>query len=337
MLTQKPTTEPSMKPSDASGARPIERQLVCWFEGDFVPLAEAKVGIMTHAFLYGTACFEGIRGYWNPEQGQLYGLKLLEHYQRLQRSARVLFMELPGTPQEMVELTVELLRRNTIREDAYVRPSVYKSTEAIGVRLHKLEHRFVVFSVPFGDYIDTTAGISAQTVSWRRNSDLSIPARAKIVGAYANSAFAKTEAQLNGHDEAIVLTLDGHASEGSAENLFVVRDGRLITPPVTDDILEGITRAALMELARGELGLETEVRSIDRSELYIADEVFLCGTGAQISPVTRIDHRPVGDGRVGPISGALKDHYFDAVRGRLPAYRHWLTPVYEDPRPDPAG
>jgi branched-chain amino acid aminotransferase len=187
-----------------------------------------------------------------------------------------------------------------------------------------------VFTVPFGDYIDTTSGISAQTVSWRRNSDLSIPARSKIVGAYVNSAFAKTEAQLNGHDEAIVLTLDGHASEGSAENLFMVRDGRLVTPPLTDDILEGITRGALIELATNELGVETVARPIDRSELYVADEVFLCGTGAQISPVTRIDHRPVGDGGVGPITDRLKDLYFDAVRGRLPRYRHWLTPVYDE-------
>jgi branched-chain amino acid aminotransferase len=319
---------------DATGVLPQERRLDCWFQGRFVPLTEAKVGVMTHGFLYGTACFEGIRAYWNAEQGQLYGLKLLEHYQRLARSARVLFMELPGTPEEMVTLTVELLRRNDLREDTYVRPSVYKSTEAIGVRLHRLEHEFVVFCVPFGDYIDTSGGISAQTVSWRRNSDVAIPARAKIVGAYANSAFAKTEAQLNGHDEAIVLTQDGHASEGSAENLFMVRDGVLITPPVTDDILEGITRTALMELARRELGVETVERQIDRSELYIADEVFLCGTGAQISPVTRVDHRPVGSGEVGPIGGGLRELYFDAVRGRLPAYAHWLTPVYETARDD---
>jgi branched-chain amino acid aminotransferase len=332
MLTQKParaTPTKASEPAAATGARPQQRELVCHFEGDFVPLKDARIGVMTHGFLYGTACFEGIRAYWNEEHGQLYGLKVLEHYERLARSARVMFMDLPGTPQELVELTVELLRRNDLREDTYVRPSVYKSTEAIGVRLHKLDHSFLVFCLPFGDYIDTTAGISAQTVSWRRNSDLSIPARSKIVGAYANSAFAKTEAQLNGHDEAIVLTLDGHASEGSAENLFIVRDGELITPPVTDDILEGITRAAMMELALKELGVATRERQIDRSELYIADEVFLCGTGAQISPVTRIDHRPVGGGRVGPISSRLRDLYFDAVRGRLPAYRHWLTPIYE--------
>jgi branched-chain amino acid aminotransferase len=314
--------------SRAAGTLPQGHAIQCYFEGQFVPLAEAKIGVMTHSFLYGTACFEGIRAYWNGDQEQLYGLKLLEHYRRLTKSARVMFMDLPGTPEQLVELTVDLVRRNGFREDTYIRPSVYKSTEAIGVRLHNLEHRFLVFALPFGDYIDTTSGIRAQTVSWRRNSDQSIPARSKIVGAYANSALAKTEAQLNGFDEAIVLTLDGHASEGSAENLFIVREGRLITPSVTDDILEGITRSALIELARNELGLETQERQVDRTELYVADEVFLCGTGAQISPVVEVDHRPIGSGKVGPVGGRLRDLYFDAVRGRLPAYAHWLTPIY---------
>ncbi|HEV8516888.1 MAG TPA: branched-chain amino acid transaminase [Candidatus Limnocylindrales bacterium] len=313
---------------DSSGALPAERALVCWYDGEFVPLAEAKIGVMTHAFLYGTAIFEGIRAYWNEDQDQLFGLFLLEHYRRMAASARVMFMDLPGPPEAMVELTADLLRRNGFREDTYVRPSLFKSTEAIGVRLHNLEHRLIVFCLPFGDYIDTTRGISAMTVSWRRNSDISIPARSKIVGAYVNSAFAKTEAQLNGYDEAIVLTLDGHASEGSAENLFMVRNGKLVTPPVSDDILEGITRTALIELARTELGIDVVERPIDRSELYVAEEVLLCGTGAQVSPVVSIDHRAIGEGRIGPIGARLRDLYFDAVRGRLPAYAHWLTPIY---------
>jgi branched-chain amino acid aminotransferase len=329
MLTGKRAEgRPAPASGDSSGAVPQERELVCWFDGQFVPLAEAKIGVMTHAFLYGTAIFEGIRAYWNEEQGQLYGLFLPEHYRRMAGSARIMFMELPGPPQQMVELTVDLLRRNGFREDTYVRPNLYKSTEAIGVRLHNLEHRFVVFCLPFGDYIDTTRGISAMTVSWRRNSDVSIPARSKIVGAYVNSAFAKTEAQLNGFDEAIVLTLDGHASEGSAENLFMVRNGKIVTPPVSDDILEGITRTALIELARAELAMDVVERPIDRSELYVADEVLLCGTGAQVSPVTSIDHRQIGEGTVGSVGIRLRDLYFDAVRGRLPAYAHWLTPIY---------
>jgi branched-chain amino acid aminotransferase len=322
MLTEKET------PSDASGALPRERLVECYHEGRFMPLRDARIGIMTHGFMYGTACFEGIRAYWNGDQGQLYLLKGLEHYRRLRNSARVLMMDLPASPEALVDLTLELLRRNDFREDAYIRPSVYKSSQAIGVRLHDLEHEFMIVCLPFGDYIDTTNGISTMTTSWRRISDTAIPARSKINGAYVNSAFAKTDAMLNGHEEAIVLTADGHASEGSAENLFMVRDGSLATPPVTDDILEGVTRAAIIQLARVELGLETVVRPIDRTELYVAEEVFLCGTGAQVSPVTRIDHRPVGEGVVGPVTSRIKDIYFDAVRGRLPAYADWVTPVY---------
>ena len=293
-----------------------------------MPLSEARIPVMTHGFLYGTATFEGIRAYYNEEQDQLYGLKVLEHYQRMARSAKILLMKLPMPPEELVALTVDLIRRNGFHQDTYIRPTLYKSTEAIGVRLHNLDQQLLIFAVPFGEYIAIDRGITAQVVSWRRNSDQALPARAKIVGGYANSAFAKTEAVLNGYDEAIVLTTDGHVSEGSAENLFMVRDGKLITPPVTDDILEGITRSGLMQLARQEMGLDTTVRTIDRSELYSADEVFLCGTGAQISPVVDIDHRPVGTGDVGPITRRLAGLYFDAVRGRLPAYMDWLTPIY---------
>ncbi|MGH2407551.1 MAG: aminotransferase class IV, partial [Candidatus Limnocylindrales bacterium] len=251
MLTEKAA------PAEATGVLPQQRQVECYFQGDFVPLREAKIGVMTHAFMYGTACFEGIRAYWNPEQEQLFLLKGLEHFRRLRNSARVMLMDLPRSPERLVELTVELLRRNEFREDTYVRPSVYKSSEAIGVRLHDLSHDFMIVCLPFGDYIDTTSGISTMTTSWRRNPDTAIPARSKIVGSYVNSAFSKTDANLNGHDEAIVLTADGHVSEGSAENLFMVRDGLMVTPPVTDDILEGVTRAGIMDLARREMGLET--------------------------------------------------------------------------------
>jgi branched-chain amino acid aminotransferase len=324
MLTQKQTRSPL----PATGVRPLDDNIVAWFEGDFVPLSEARIPVMTHGFLYGTATFEGIRAYWSEEQEQLYGLKLLQHYRRLWQSARVLLMKPPMPPEGLVELTVELLRRNGFHQDTYVRPTLYKSTEAIGVRLHNLDEKLLIFAVPFGEYIAIDRGITAQVVSWRRNSDQSLPARSKIVGAYVNSAFSKSEAVLNGYDEAIVLTMDGHVSEGSAENLFLVRDGKLITPAATDDILEGITRAGLMQLAREEMGIETIVRTIDRTELYIADEAFLCGTGAQISPVVEIDHRLVGDGEVGPITRRLTKLYFDIVRGRMPAYSDWLTPIY---------
>ena len=225
-------------------------------------------------------------------------------------------MKPPMPPEELVELTVDLLRRNGFRQDTYVRPTLYKSSEVIGVRLHNLDEQLAIFAVPFGEYIAIDRGISAQVVSWRRNSDQALPARAKIVGAYVNSAFSKSEAVLNGYDEAIVLTMDGHVSEGSAENLFMVRDGKLITPSITDDILEGITRAGLMQLAREEMGIETIVRTVDRSELYVADEAFLCGTGAQLSPIVEIDHRQVGNGEVGPITRQLAKLYFDVVRGK---------------------
>jgi branched-chain amino acid aminotransferase len=322
------TEDASRTSSSASESQPGTAGPICYLNGEFLPLADARVNIMTHAFMYGTAVFEGIRAYWNAEQGQLYGLRLAEHFERMADSCRIMFMESPAPVDDLVALTVDLLRRNGFREDAYVRPSVYKSTQAIGVRLHNLEQGFYILAIPFGDYIDTTTGISTHTVSWRRVSDQALPARAKIVGAYVNSAFAKTEAQLVGADEAIVLTSDGHVSEGSAENLFMVRRGALVTPPVSDDILEGITRAGLIEVAERELGLTVVQRHIDRTELYVADELFLCGTGAQVSPVTDVDHHRIGDGRIGPVTARIKDVYFDAVRGRLPAYRHWLTPVY---------
>jgi branched-chain amino acid aminotransferase len=312
----------------ATGSRPADTDIVAFFGGDFVPLAEARIPVMTHGFLYGTATFEGIRAYWNEEQEQLYGLRLREHYERMLQSAKILLMKPRYSAADLVDITVDLLRRNGYRQDTYVRPTMYKSSEVIGVRLHNLDDDITIFAVPFGEYIAIDRGISAQTVSWRRNSDQALPARSKITGAYANSAFSKSEAVLNGYDEAIVLTTDGHVSEGSAENLFIVRDGVLITPAITDDILEGITRAGLIELARNEMGLEPVSRTVDRTELYIADEVFLCGTGAQLSPVVEIDHRPVGDGKVGPITRRLTELYFDVVRGRNDKYSSWVTPIY---------
>ena len=298
-----------------------------FFNGDFVPLREAKVSVLTHAFNYGTGVFEGIRAYWNAEKEQLYGLHLLEHYGRLHRSCKVMRLDLPYKPERLVEITIELLRRSEYREDAYVRPLVYKSSELIGVRLHDLESSFTVFAVPFGTYIDIDRGISCGVSSWRRVDDNAIPARSKITGSYVNAALAKTEAQEAGFDEAIVLTNEGHVSEGSAENLFIVRNGVLITPPVTDNILEGIVRHSIMRIATDQ-NVPVEVRSIDRTELYIADELFLCGTGAQLSPVTSVDHRAVGDGAVGPITQQLSRIYFAAVRGNSDRYTEWLTPIY---------
>ena len=310
----------------ATEARTAE--LWAFFRGQMVPLADARVSVMTHAFNYGTAVFEGIRAYWNADEQQLFVLDLLPHFERLISSARLLMMEIPYTPQQLADHTLELLRRDDLREDVYLRPIVYKSSEVIGVRLHNLDADVVIFGIPFGQYIDTEGGIRAQVSTWRRTDDNAIPARGKITGAYVNGALAKSEAQLNGYDEAIVLTQDGHVSEGSAENLFIVKSGKLITPAVTDNILEGITRRRLMTVARERLEVPTEERSIDRTELYTADEVFLCGTGAQLSPVVEIDRRRIGTGRAGPITRQLHDIYFGAVRGREEAYRDWLTPVY---------
>ena len=298
-----------------------------FFGGEFVPLRDAQVNVMTHAFNYGTGCFEGIRAYWNADEGQLYGLFLREHYERLLRSCKILRIALPYGAAELVDLTVEVLRRCGYKQDAYVRPLAYKADQIIGVRLHDLEDALTIFAVPFGTYIDIEKGLKVGVSSWRRVDDNAVPARAKITGSYVNAALAKTEAQDAGYDEAIVLTHDGSVSEGSAENLFMVRDGVLLTPPPSDNILEGITRSAVLRIAE-DLGIPVMVRSIDRTELYVCDELFLCGTGAQISPATSVDHRAVGTGAVGPLTKRIKDVYYDAVKGKLPRYKSWCTPIY---------
>jgi branched-chain amino acid aminotransferase len=319
VLTKQPSS------ASAPAPRPLD-ELIAYFEGDWVALKDAKVSIMTHAFMYGTATFEGIRAYWNAEQEKLYVLFVREHMARIRSSAKMLLMEDLPSVDDLVSIVLETVRRNGFREDAYVRPSFYKSTRAIGVRLHHLDHELYVIASPFGNYIDIEKGVRVMSSSWRRNADEALPARGKIVGGYVNMAFQKSEAEPNGFDEALVMTPDGHASEGSAANLFVVRDGVILTPPVSDDILEGVTRKAMMTLA-ADLGIPVEVRSIDRSELYVCDEIFLCGTGVQVSPVIEVDHRAVGTGEIGPISRRISERYFAAVRGNLPEYRDWLTEV----------
>ena len=317
------TSAPSPHHAPKAGALD---DLICYFEGEFVPMKDAKVSIMTHAFMYGTATFEGIRAYWNEEEGRLYGLKLREHVERIRQSCRILLMDDIPSVDELTALIIETVRRNAFREDCYIRPSFYKSTRAIGVRLHDLEHELYIIALPFGNYIDTEKGVRLMTSSWRRNADDALPARGKIVGGYVNMAFQKSEAELNGFDEALVLTPDGHASEASAANMFVVRDGVLMTPPVSDDILEGVTRKAILELAEV-FGIPTEFRSIDRSEIYVADEMFLCGTGVQLAPVIELDHRPIAEGAIGPITKQLHEAYYAAVRGRDSRFAHWLTPI----------
>jgi branched-chain amino acid aminotransferase len=299
-----------------------------FFEGRIVPIDEAKVSIMTHAFNYGTGCFEGIRAYWNDAEEQLYVFKLREHYERLLRSCHIILISLPYTVDELCNFTLKLLQKEGFRLDTYIRPLAYKADPGVGVRLHDLQDQFAVFATPFGKYIEKEEGAKAGVSSWRRINDNAVPARAKITGAYINSALIKTDAVMNGFDEAIVLTQEGHVSEGSAENLFIVRGGKLITSPVTEDILEGITRSTLVELADRELGIETIERSIDRTELYVAEEAFFCGTGVQIAAITEIDHRPVGTGKIGPIVKQIRDLYFSIARGKRKEYAHWVTPVY---------
>jgi branched-chain amino acid aminotransferase len=298
-----------------------------YFQRQIVPLSEARISVMTHAFNYGTGCFEGIRGNWNERKGQLYLFRVREHYERLRRSSRLLMMELPYSVDELVDLTVKLVDKSDFHEDIYVRPIVYKSGEIVGVRLHDIPDDFLIYVTPMGDYFGGKKGIHCGTVSWRRVDDLGIPARGKITGIYVNSALAKTEAHLNGYDEGIMLTHDGHVSEGSGENIFVVIAGQLVTPPSSDNILLGITRSTIMQIAREEFGIETVERPIDRSELYTADEVFLTGTAAHVSAVTMVDHRPVGDGDIGPITSKLLDRYFAAARGEVDQYAHWVIPA----------
>jgi branched-chain amino acid aminotransferase len=299
-----------------------------FMNGEFIPAEQGVIPVRTHGFSYGTGCFEGIRGYWNEEDQQVYLFRLREHYERFLRSCKILQISLPYTVAQLVDLSIELIKRNGQRHDVYLRPMAYKGDEIIGVRLHNLKDHLIITSEPVGNYIDIN-GLHCCVSSWRRVEDNAIPARAKITGAYVNSAFAKSEAMQNGFDEAIMLTHDGHVSEGSAENIFLLMNGEFVTPAPTENILLGITRDTIIELARREFGRITRERQVDRTELYVADEILLCGTGAQIAPVLKVDHRPIGDGTIGPISKALQQLYFDVVRGHIPDYRaQWCTPAY---------
>lgn len=298
-----------------------------YFRKHIIPLEEANVNIMTHALNYGTGCFEGIRGNWNEDHEQLYLFRMRDHFERLKRSAHILRIEISETVEQLCEITTELVRRSGYQEDVYVRPLAYKSAEVIGVRLHDVADDLNIFVAPFGAYLDADNGIRCCTSSWRRVPDTSIPGRAKVTGIYVNSALAKTEAFDNGYDEAIMLTQEGNVSEGSGENVFVVSGGELVTPAPAEGILVGITRNTVMELARRELGIETIERQIPRSELYSAEEVFLTGTAAHLTPVTEVDGRAIGARKAGAITSRLMGYYYDIIRGKSTAYSAWCTPV----------
>lgn len=308
-----------------------------FFRGKFVPIEDANVNIMNNAFMYGTAVFEGIRGYWNDRKQEMYLFRMREHFERMMDSMKIMYMEPKYSVDEFCRLTVELVRMNQPRVDTYIRPSAYKAGQKIGPSLENNPTEFYIFTVPFGDYFHGAGGLNVQISSWRRVEDNAIPARAKIVGAYANTALAKTDALMAGFDECIVLSENGHVSEGSAMNVFMVKRDTLITTPITENILEGITRGTIMEFAEAELGIKTVSRQIDRSELYTADELFFCGTGAQIAPIISVDRRPIGNGQAGPISTKIKDLYIQICRGEVPKYNKWLQPVFGDQKPWATG
>jgi len=296
-----------------------------YFHKQFVPLSEAKIGIMTNSLHYGTAIFEGIRGNWNSQQQQLYLFRLKEHYERLQNGCRVLKIDLPYTVEQLCQITVEMAQRCGFEEDIYVRPLAYNSTETPGVRLHDLDSDFLVFAIPWGRYLDVDkarCGVS----SWRCPKE--VP-RAKLAGLYLNNALAKTEAIENGFDEAIMLTSDGYVADGSGENIFLVTGGKLVTPASYNSILMGITRATTIKLAKEELGIETVERPIERCELYNADECFFTGTAAHITPIAEIDRRKIGSGEIGEITSKLQELYSEVIRGNNPKYLDWCTAVYK--------
>jgi branched-chain amino acid aminotransferase len=303
-----------------------DQNLIVYFDGRYIPIRDARVGILTHALHYGTGVFEGLRAYWDEPQQQLFVFRANEHYERWIQNCGILRIHVPHSPEELTAITLEILRRNAFRTNVYIRPLAYKSAERVGVSLDD-EDAFAITALPFGEYLPADRGVHAGVSSWRRIEDNAIPPRAKICGAYVNSAMASADARLSGFDEAILLNEDGHVAEGATCNIFLLRKGKLITPPVTENVLEGITRDSVMQLAASELGIETVERPVDRSELYQCDELFFTGTAVAITPVVRVDHRPVGDSKVGSITRKLQQLYFDATRGHSHAYRNWLTPV----------
>ena len=298
-----------------------------YFRGKIVPYSEAKVGVATHALNYGTAVFGGMRGYWNEEQKKLFVFRPRDHFRRFLNSARLLCMKLDFTPESLTGILLDLLHQDDYQQNIYIRPLAYKADEVVGVRLHDLTDELTIFAMPFGQYVKNDTSAHVTISSWRRIDDNAIPARGKISGAYVNSALIKTDAAWSGFDEALVLTQDGHITEGSAMNVFIVRDGVLVTPPVTENILEGITRRSLIELAKNELGLTVVERLIDRSEVYVCDEILMTGTAAQVTIVTKVDHRPVGSGVMGPVGEALRKLFLDVAYGNNPKYAHWNLPV----------
>ena len=300
-----------------------------YLDGKYVPDEQAVISVRTHAFLYGTSVFEGIRAYWVPEDNQLYVFRMREHFERILNSCKIMHMHPEYTVDDLCDITVELLKKNAPKTDTYIRPTIFKSNKTIGPKLTDNKDSLVIATTPLGDYIDCSNGLKVCVSNWRRSDDNAIPARAKISGCYANTALIVTDARLAGFDDAIVLKADGHVAEGSAMNLYLVEGKKLITSTSTDDILIGITRNTIKEIAENYLNLEVIEREIDRTELYVTEGAFYCGTGAQVMPIVSIDNRPVGSGKINELVTQIQQLYSDIVRAKVSEYKHWCTPIYD--------
>jgi len=296
--------------------------------GHFEPSERGMIPIQSHGFAISAGCFEGIRGYWNEREQEIYLFRLREHFERLLQSCKILQISLPYTIDRLIEISIELIRRNSQRQNVYLQPWAYKDDRTTEAYSHDLIDHLILTVEPRENYIDTI-GLSCGISSWWRIDNNAIPVQAKSVPARAISTYIKEDARSKCFDAAIVLTRDGHVSGGSAENIFLVINGQLVTPTPTNGILSGITRDTVIELAERELGRIPQERPIDRTELYTAEEIFLCGTDAQIAPVVQVDHRIIGNGQTGPITSALQKFYFEVVHGHHPCYAaKWCTPAY---------
>ncbi|WP_054842539.1 branched-chain amino acid transaminase [Vulcanisaeta distributa] len=300
-----------------------------WVDGKLVPEREAVIPILTHALHYGTSVFEGIRAYWNSESNNLYIFRARDHYVRFHNSAKIMGIRVNYGIDELVDATVELLKANEVRENVYIRPITFVSASTVNLDIRDLETTTAIIAIPFGHYLEPRGGVKAKVVSWLRVHNSMFPMRAKVGGIYVNSVIALLDAKVSGFDEAILLNRDGYVAEGSGENVFIVKDGVLYTPPTYDSILEGITRDTVITIARDLGGLTVIEKRIAREELYTADEVFFTGgTAAEVTPVVNIDGRVIGNGEPGPITLKVRNYYMDVVHGKVSKYMNWLTPVY---------
>jgi len=301
-----------------------------WMNGEVIPWEKATVHVRTDAFMYGANVFEGVRAYTDPDKRQLYIFRNREHMDRLFGiSMKILRMRARWTDQDITRGMVDLLRANNFHEDVHLRPTVYFGAgEAYSFDPAKIEVGCVITAVERPAKSTLWSGIHARVSSWRRLSDDVMSPRVKAGANYLNSRYAMMDARIDGYDVAILLNQQGKVAEGPSACLMMVRNGKVITPPVTAGILESITRFTLIELFQKEMGVEVVEREIDRTELYVADEVFFCGTAAEVQPIVTVDRYPVGNGQPGPVAKGMQEIYFSIARGQNPKYAQWLTPVY---------